>query len=357
MGDRRARGDEASVDPRTVLESDGSIGPRSPRPAKTRAGGDRAVTIQQIPRVIAVVVAYNRRDLLIETLAALAAQRRPADGVLVVDNASPDDSAEIARNHPLAPTVLSLPTNTGGSGGFAAGIAHAITAMGADYVWLMDDDTIPSPTALAFLLDAVRGYPGTVSIAGSRAVWIDGRDHPMNTPRVRPLASRGQRARAAMVGARPVRSSSFVSMLVDVNAIRRHGLPMADYFIWNDDFEFSCRLLRRGTGLFVPGSVVEHRTKLFGGSDADPGERFYYEVRNKLWMLTRSPALSPAGRVLYSGATLRRWTKLLIRSHERRVLLHAARRGLRDARRPPRDTAEVLAAVGVDASLGGAGER
>ena len=318
MADGRAGEDgvHASADLGKVLESDGWIGPRSPRPAKTPAGVDREVEKQQIPRVVAVVVAYNRRDLLVEALDALAAQRRPADGVLVVDNASPDDSAELARNHPLGPAVLSLPTNTGGSGGFAAGIAHAVTDMAADYVWLMDDDTIPSPTALAFLLDAVRAYPGRVAIAGSRAVWIDGRDHPMNTPRTRPLATPRQRARAALVGARPVRSSSFVSMLVDVEAIRRHGLPMADYFIWNDDFEYSCRLLRHDTGLFVPGSVVEHRTKVFGGSDADPGERFYYEVRNKLWMLLRSSALSPAGRVLYTAATLRRWARLLLRSQQ-----------------------------------------
>ncbi|MEK8228022.1 hypothetical protein NKG05_20915 [Oerskovia sp. M15] len=93
----------------------------------------------------------------------------------------------------------------------------------------------------------------------------------MNTPRRRPGATKDEIADSSGVGAVPVRSSSFVSMLVDSRAIRYHGLPMADYFIWNDDFEYSCRLLRRGIGLYVPTSVVEHRTKVFGATDTDPG--------------------------------------------------------------------------------------
>lgn len=300
------------------------------------------------PTVVAVVVAWNRRDLLRDALDALAAQTRPLDGVVVVDNASDDDSADVARAHPLAPEVLTLTQNTGGAGGFTVGIAHAVEARGADLVWLMDDDTIPTPTALAELLRARDAYPGPVALLGSRVVWHDGRDHPMNTPRVRPGSSAAQVAAARAAGAVPVRSSSFVSMLVDARAIRHHGLPVADYFIWNDDFEYSARLLRDATGLAVPGSVVEHRTKTFGATDADPGERFYFEVRNKVWMLTRSAALSPAERVLYSGASVRRWARTLARSTRRGVLVRAGARGLRDgALRRPRPTGEVLEGTGT----------
>lgn len=302
-------------------------------------------------RVIAVVVAYNRRELLGECLDALAAQRRSVDGILVVDNASTDGSADLARAHPVNPEMLSLPRNSGGAGGFSAGIAHAVTAMNADAVWLMDDDTIPTPTALGELLDACARYPGRVDVAGSRAIWTDGRDHPMNTPRRRPGAGRRRRADAALVGAIPVRSTSFVSMLISTDAIRRVGLPMADYFIWNDDFEYSTRLLRRGTGLLVSASVVEHRTRVFGAADADPGERFYFEVRNKLWMLGRSRSLSLPEKLLYGGSTMRRWIRLLVRSHHRTVLLAGVRRGLRDALRAPRTTAAVLRELGVDADL------
>lgn len=304
-------------------------------PAKEDAAGT--------PRVVAVVVAYNRRDLLVQSLDALSAQSRPLDAVLVVDNRSDDDSAVVAAEHPSAVTVLEMSRNTGGAGGFAAGIAHAVERLGADLVWLMDDDTIPTETALEELLRARDAYAGPVALLGSRVVWHDGREHPMNTPRRRPGAGRREVERAAEAGAFPVRSSSFVSMLVDARAIRHHGLPVADYFIWNDDFEYSCRLLRRGTGLYVPGSVVEHRTKTFGATDVDPGERFYYEVRNKLWMFARSTALDPEERLLYAGAAVRRWARTLAGSDARDVLVRSGLRGVRDGvLRRPRSSSTVL---------------
>jgi GT2 family glycosyltransferase len=299
------------------------------------------------PRVVAVVVAYNRAELLGGCLTGLAGQTRPLDAVVVVDNASSDASGEVARTHPVGADVVGLPRNTGGAGGFAAGIAHAVARHSPDLVWLMDDDTIPTPTALAELLAARDGYDGPVTALGSRVVWTDGRDHPMNTPRRRPGASPEQIRKAEAVGAVPVRSISFVSLLIDAGAIRDLGLPVADYFIWNDDFEYSARLLRRGTGLFVPASVVEHRTKVLADTDVDPGPRFYNEVRNKLWLLLHSKALSPPERVLYLGASLRRWLRTFLKSGDRGTLVRSGAKGVRDGLGYfPRGAAESLAGLG-----------
>ncbi|BDZ42840.1 hypothetical protein GCM10025865_21390 [Paraoerskovia sediminicola] len=220
---------------------------------------------------MAVVVAFNREALLREALDALAAQERPVDAVLVVDNASTDGTARVVLEHPSRPELLSLARNTGGAGGFAVGLARAVVRLDADLVWLMDDDTIPTPTALGMLLRARDQHVGDVALLGSRVEWHDGREHPMNTPRRRPGATQSTIVEATSAGAMPVRSSSFVSMLVDAEAVRAKGLPVADYFIWNDDFEYSCRLLRDAVGLHVAGSVVEHRTKTFGATDVDPG--------------------------------------------------------------------------------------
>ncbi|MEE6296767.1 glycosyltransferase [Georgenia wangjunii] len=303
-------------------------------------------------RVVAVVVAYNRRDLLAETLDALAAQTRLPDAVVVVDNASTDGSADLARAHDVGADVVRLERNTGGAGGFATGLARALTEFAGDLVWLMDDDTIPTPTALAELLGAREDYPGRPALLASRAVWHDGREHPMNTPRERPFVSADLRDRARLAGAVQVRTASFVSLLLDAGAVRREGLPMAAYFIWNDDFEYTARLLRRRVGLYVPGSVVEHRTKTFGATDVDPGERFYFEVRNKLWMYAYSSAFGPAGTVLYGGSSVRRWVRTALRSTERGVLARAAWRGLRDAlASPPAATTEVLAGLPVSGAV------
>ncbi|GAA0307459.1 glycosyltransferase [Kineococcus aurantiacus] len=296
--------------------------------------------------VVAVVVAYDRRELLLEGLRALAAQTRRPDVVVVVDNASTDGSADAVRawaGTSPGPVVdlVRLERNTGGAGGFAVGLARAVRRHRAGAVWLMDDDTVPTPTALQTSLEAMAAT-GSVLVA-SRVVWTDGRDHPMNTPRERPRASAAERAAAAAAGCVPVRSASFVALLLDAGAVREEGLPQAAFFLWNDDFEYTTRLLRTRRGVTCAASVVEHRTRVFGASDADPGERFAWEVRNKVWTFTRSRSLGGADTVRYGGATLLRWGRTVARSQRRGVLLRGLADGLRQGTGAPRPTAEVLA--------------
>jgi GT2 family glycosyltransferase len=299
-------------------------------------------------RVVAVVVTYNRRALLLESLAALAGQVRRPDAVVVVDNASTDGTADaVAADHPHV-RLVRLSDNIGGAGGFAAGLEVALAA-DADLVWLMDDDTVPEPGALDELLNTRDRYPGPdPAVVASRVVWTDGREHPMNTPRRKPFVRRSELRRADEIGCVPIRSASFVSVLIDASAARRLGVPVADYFLWNDDFEYTTRLLRRAPGLLCPASVVVHKTRTFGGADADPGERFFFEVRNKIWTLTRSRSLAPLERLLYTGATLRRWARTFARSTNRRALIRALGRGLvAGVRSGPRPTEAVLADAGL----------
>ncbi|MFD0852004.1 glycosyl transferase, partial [Actinomadura adrarensis] len=143
-------------------------------------------------------------------------------------------------------------------------------------------------------------------------------------------------------------SASFVSVLVDAGAVRERGLPIADYFLWNEIFEFTTRLLRGRRGLLCPDSVAVHKTRGFGGTETDPGDRFFYEVRNKIWLFTSSPGLAPGERVLYLGSTLRRWFRTFAASSDRAVLRRALLRGTREGLRTrPRPTETVLREVGV----------
>ncbi|MFD0691533.1 glycosyltransferase [Actinomadura fibrosa] len=306
--------------------------------------------------VTAVVVTYNRRALLGEALAALHAQARVPDRIIVVDNASADGTAAMVRDRFPGVDLLALPRNVGGAGGFAAGMARALhtepTRAGAELLWLLDDDTVPEPGALRALIAARRSAAGPdepPALVASRVVWTDGRDHPMNTPRAKPRAAAAERERAAAAGCVPIRSASFVSVLVDAAAVRERGLPVADYFLWNDDFEFTTRLLRGRRGVLCPDSVAVHKTRTFGGADADPGDRFFYEVRNKIWLFTGSPGLAPPERVLYAGSTLRRWVRTFAGSSDRAVLRRALARGVRKGLfTRPRPTGAVLRDVGVD---------
>jgi rhamnopyranosyl-N-acetylglucosaminyl-diphospho-decaprenol beta-1,3/1,4-galactofuranosyltransferase len=300
--------------------------------------------------VVAVVVTWNRCALLMESLAAVLAQSPPPHRVVVVDNASTDGTPQVVRERFPEVDLLVAAANSGGAGGFTRGIARALEEHGPDLLWLLDDDTVPLPGALGALVTAYDSYPGgpdgrspRPALVASRVVWTDGRAHPMNTPRAKPLARAQERRRAAVVGCVPVRSASFVSVLCEAAAVRERGLPIADYFLWNDDFEFTTRLLRGRAGLLCPASTVEHRTGSFGSTDVDPGERFFYEVRNKTWVFTRSSGLSPGEKALYGLSTLARWARTFRGSSDRATLRRGLRRGLvAGLRAGPRPNAEVL---------------
>ncbi|WP_144659863.1 glycosyltransferase [Paenarthrobacter nicotinovorans] len=298
--------------------------------------------------VVAVVVTFNRRELLQTTLEGITAGTRVPDAIVVVDNASTDDTAAFLEQYqaPVTTDVVRLNTNVGGAGGFVVGMERAILDHHADHVWIMDDDTEPQPAALDEALEVSEAYRRETGEApafiASRVVWTDGRDHPMNRMRPRLGASEAARSTASRIGATQIRSASFVSVLIRAEEIKQHGLPIADYFIWNDDLEYTARISRDGTALTTEASVANHHTKVFGDAGADPGPRFYYEVRNKLWVYTRSNALAPWEKILFTGASLRNWTRTIAASSNRKVLLEGLLKGLRHSLKAPRSNAQVL---------------
>ncbi|WP_227992883.1 glycosyltransferase family 2 protein [Pseudactinotalea sp. HY160] len=296
---------------------------------------------------VAVVVTYNRAELLAACLDGLAAQTRPLEAIVVIDNASTDGSGDVARAHPIGADVHTLQTNLGGAGGFSAGLAWALEHHDPDWIWLMDDDTIPRPGAHGALIDAADAHPRDLAVLSSTAVWTDGRIHPMNRSRVRMGSNAVERGDAAAVDSHPIRTASFVAILLSADHCRRAGLPYADYFIWGDDTEYSGRLLRQGRGIQVHDSIVEHRTVAFASWQTDPGPRFYYDVRNKLWVYLASGSFRWWERLVYLGSAAAGWAGTIRRSGDRRTLLGHAWRGLRHGLlRRPAPTTRVLAGQG-----------
>lgn len=313
----------------------------SATPQRPRAG--------QPLTVVAVVVSYNRRDLLTECLTAVFGQTRPVDAVVVVDNASSDGSADlVAREFPSADLVR-LTQNTGGAGGFAAGMARAIDGHGADLLWVMDDDTIATPTALAELCGAYLGYGPDLALVASRVTWTDGQDQDRNIPRPVPWVNSSRLRAAQAVGGRPMRTACFVSLLVAADAVRAQGLPTADFFIWNDDFEFTARILRTRPGIYLPSAVVVHKTKELGTRAADPGERFFNEVRNKVWTFRAGRAFAGPERALRIVVALVNWGRFYWHSSRRDTLRRGLARGLKAGLGSrPRPNRDVLADAGFE---------
>jgi GT2 family glycosyltransferase len=264
--------------------------------------------------IAVVVVTYNRKALLVECLAALEAQTHLPNAMFVVDNASTDGTDDFLHNYSSEQFIVineRLVKNSGGAGGFNHGMALAYKA-GYDWLWVMDDDTIASPSALEALLDALIFAESNAIhplILASRVNWIDGTAHPMNMPRLQ--GDYWDETYACLEKKMlPIRSSSFVSMLVSAQAVKQFGLPLADYFIWSDDVEYSARILKENKGFVVATSIVEHKTQAKYTPMDVMDWRMYYAVRNALWLL-KSPAWNKKERLLLIVSNISTWLDYL----------------------------------------------
>lgn len=286
--------------------------------------------------VWAIVVTHNRREMLRKCLGALAAQTRPADRVLVVDNASTDGTRAMLEREYAHVELLALAVNEGGAGGFHEGMRRAHAA-GAEWMWLMDDDTIPAADALAELLGAPArlGSVSPPTLLASKVVWRDGGVHPMNFP----TPERTRMARVvdgAMRGLMPFRAATFVSLLVHRRAVDRHGLPLKHFFIWSDDIEYTSRAVLKGDlGYLVPTSVALHDTATAHTAQSAPPARFYYHVRNTIFM-ARAPGRPARDRLLRVFVLVSSTVAYLLKNRSA-AGAGAVLRGLRDGLRPLRD--------------------
>lgn len=237
--------------------------------------------------VAAVVVTYNRKGLLLECLDALQRQTAPAD-ILVVDNASTDGTGEALAGLLEAGKIAYLNTgaNLGGAGGFQYGIRHAVEA-GYDYVWIMDDDSMPTPDALRALLDAADGL-GRFGWLSGKALWSDGSLCRMNIQRNLNMGNiEDFSAPRIQAGA-----ATFVSLLIPSSVVREVGLPIKEFFIWADDLEYTRRISRKYPCWVIPASVTVHRcaTNNGGNISTDQPERiarYRYAYRNEVYVYRR----------------------------------------------------------------------
>lgn len=244
-------------------------------------------------RIAAVVVTFNRANLLERTVAALLAQTRPPDHVVIVDNASTDHTGarlrELGWDARSDMSVITRARNGGGAAGFATGLEYCVE-QGYDWVWLCDDDGVPRPDALAALLAA---EPQTDNVYASVAVYDD------NDSLCWPVELDGEPARD--IGRLPALHETltlpFLGFFVAADLVRRIGLPDARFFLSGDDIEYVERARNRGARSFlVTGSRVDHPRpddylwRVAGRTlfclRLPPWRRYFY-VRNKVVIARR----------------------------------------------------------------------
>ena len=234
--------------------------------------------------IAAVVVTYNRSELLRENIQCLLNQKGTLCDIYVIDNASTDSTREVVlafrdeRVH-----YFNTGSNLGGAGGFEWGMRQAVED-GYRLVWAMDDDTLPDSSALDELMKASRKLNDNWGALSSLVKWTDGsvcRANRQKKTLFRFVSDReleqGELIRVQM--------ASFVSFFVKAEVIRELGLPHGEYFIWTDDYEYTGRISKHYDIYVVPKSVVVHAMKSnrkinLADETSDRLGRYKYVYRN-----------------------------------------------------------------------------
>jgi len=324
-------------------------------------------------RLAAVVVTWNRLDPLQQTLARLLAEGIVR--VVVVDNASTDGTRAWLHDRPDPRlTVLRLPDNRGGAGGFEAGLAHLLgrdgrAPGGPDWTLLLDDDARPQPGAIAAFHRAAAGLDpdaGPVGVIAAAVTLPGGRPAEMNRPLLNPFWHPALALRTALRGRgafhlpdaalgpdappREVDGASFVGFFLARGAVARAGLPDGGLFIYGDDVIYSLTLRRAGLRIRLEPSIrFEHDCASLGtGLAVRPLWKAYYLCRNGI-VMTRVAAgalLRPVAILWYVLAWSRKARHYTDR--ERGVYRRLMWLGIRDGftgRRGRRDAAHRIAAL------------
>lgn len=188
-----------------------------------------------------VITTFNRADYLADLLASIAALDPAPDGVIVVNNASTDTTVSVigtaraqlaALPSPITVIHHELAVNSGGAGGFSAGLERAL-AEGAQWMWLMDDDVTTVPGAVGAFAPWMEKYDAIIGrrydSTGAPFYW----QNNFSTFLGFPLPVRGDVFADSNEFATNV--GCFEGMLVHADAVRAAGLPDPRFFLnWDD---------------------------------------------------------------------------------------------------------------------------
>lgn len=267
--------------------------------------------------VAAVVVTHNRKALLTRCVDCLLGQTAPDLDIWVIDNASTDGTGQMLADLAREGRVHTANTgaNLGGAGGFQYGIRLA-AEQGYRYVWVMDDDSMPEPTALEALLQAADELGGRFGYLSGKTLWTDDSICRMNVQRDLKLRNITDFTPALI----PSGAATFVSLLVPVSVVREVGLPIGAFFIWADDLEYTRRISRRYPCYVVTDSVTVHacQTNNGGNISTDAPERiprYRYAYRNEVFVYRREGLRGGARLLVRTPVHVLR---VLVRSRGRR---------------------------------------
>ncbi|WP_295640438.1 glycosyltransferase family 2 protein [uncultured Methylibium sp.] len=263
--------------------------------------------------VLVVIVNYRTGGLVVKSLRSLAVEVRDCPGtqVLVVDNCSDDDSADVIAAAIAAEgwsgwaRLHRAPVNGGFSYGNNCGIRPAMASGSPPHAfWLLNPDTEVRPGALRVLVDFLDAHP-RAGIAGSSFEEADGKlwPHAFRFPSIWSELASG--LRLGFVGALLKKHTVLMrmgddvervdwlpgsSMLVRADVFRQVGLMDEGYFLYFEETDFCLRAAQAGWECwYVPQSRVMH---IAGQSTGVTGEQamqnrrpdYWFESRRRYWI-------------------------------------------------------------------------
>lgn len=240
-------------------------------------------------KIAAVVVTYNRLNLLIRTVDCLRNQSRKLDKIIIVNNNSSDGTTDWLKNQKDLYTIQQ--ENVGGSGGFYRGMSEAYSD-GFDWIWCMDDDVFPTKECLKFLLSDISLNNGIICprriISGkpfqgeftklNLSGWFKA-FHYEKTPidlydKNKPFQIMGM---------------AFEGPLISKTVIDKIGFPNKDLFILFDDTEYSLRAIAEGFNVILePKAIMEKEDFTIGNNLIELRKsnswKLFYEIRNNSYV-------------------------------------------------------------------------
>lgn len=283
-------------------------------------------------KTAAIVVTYNRKELLLKNIESMLAQTcKGSLDILIIDNASTDGTREAIDDYVTQEAVhyYNTGSNLGGAGGFSFGIKLA-TEKGYGTLWILDDDTLPTPSALEMLRKKDSELGDHYGFLSSKALWKDGSICTMNIQK----ETKWKRMKE-FDSEKRIQYASFVSLFLRSGTVRKVGLPYKEFFIWADDWEYTRRISKTGPCYYIPSSVVNHWCGSNVGADiisapADRVERFNYMYRNDV-VLYRQDGLE--GKLYLSIRNIMHRLRVILKADNKSKKLKIIHTGSREGKK------------------------
>jgi GT2 family glycosyltransferase len=288
------------------------------------------------PAVSIIVLNYNGLQDTMACLRSLEHLTYSRASTILVDNASSDGTADVVRGTYPNVMVMETGANLGFTGGNNVAIKYALEH-GADYVMLLNNDTIVAPDFLNVMVEGMEQDP-TIGVAGPmiyyhnnpETIWTAGGtiDWKHGTTSMIGL----NQMDVSQFGLSPT-TVDFVSgcaLLARRNVWEKVGLLDDKFFMYYEEAEWCVRATRAGFKIaLVPMAMIWH--KISEEERAASPRTYYYMVRNRLLFLHKTGAgyQTWAFTVFEYIRTFANWT-LLEKRHDRRHLRKPMVQAFRD---------------------------